>query len=387
MAVQRLASTQLEYSKPFLERIRPNFGLRHLDTCGSRIRAGRMACQADKMACKPKCRAWACDATKIHAHARNKPFGAGASHFCKPKSQLSPEGHSIWINLDGDERKKVHKKSILRTFMGPTLDIANAKSHDRLLRIRCFSDGGDHSDRAASKLHSNIKDEHLLKLHGLFATLVAFDISKVVLTVLQCTVIKITNKSPPVYLDAAPIAEIALPDSRYEVTGQVLSLVPFMSSSRTLDWAWTTDFVEFESAIESETDNCCGPCHSNAPSYHCCQWPPCPSIVAYRFPAGFHRRNSQCDHSRFSRAVGKDVKWVLIFHTVYLQSKPPVQKIVVGNAAFVRRMFPPRIGKTMAVLWRSKCTFNPARNFQSPRYKNRSFDPLRAKNRDISDFI
>jgi hypothetical protein len=38
MAVERLSSTQLEYSKPFLERIRPNFGLRHLDTCGSRIR-------------------------------------------------------------------------------------------------------------------------------------------------------------------------------------------------------------------------------------------------------------------------------------------------------------------------------------------------------------
>ncbi|KAJ7825693.1 hypothetical protein B0H13DRAFT_1918533 [Mycena leptocephala] len=41
------------------------------------------------MACKPKCRAWAGDATKIHAHARNKPIGAGTSHFCKPKSELS----------------------------------------------------------------------------------------------------------------------------------------------------------------------------------------------------------------------------------------------------------------------------------------------------------
>ncbi|KAJ7821064.1 hypothetical protein B0H13DRAFT_1920973 [Mycena leptocephala] len=41
------------------------------------------------MACKPKCRAWAGDATKIHAHARNKPIGAGASHFCKPKNELS----------------------------------------------------------------------------------------------------------------------------------------------------------------------------------------------------------------------------------------------------------------------------------------------------------
>ncbi|KAJ7877204.1 hypothetical protein B0H14DRAFT_3436151 [Mycena olivaceomarginata] len=159
-----------------------------------------------------------------------------------------PEGHSIWIKLDGDETKMVHKKSILRTLMDPTFDIDNAKSHDRLLRVRCYSVGGDHFDRAAAKLHSNINDGHLLKLHGLFATLVSFDTSKVSLAVLQCTLIKLTNKNPPTYLDSAPIAEIALPETQYEVTGQVLSLVPFMSSPETLNWAWTTDFVEFESA-------------------------------------------------------------------------------------------------------------------------------------------
>ncbi|KAJ7508170.1 hypothetical protein B0H11DRAFT_1684219, partial [Mycena galericulata] len=42
-----------------------------------------------------------------------------------------PEPHSIWIKLDSDEGKKAHKKSVLRTFMDPTLDIDNAKSHDR----------------------------------------------------------------------------------------------------------------------------------------------------------------------------------------------------------------------------------------------------------------
>jgi hypothetical protein len=42
-----------------------------------------------KWLAKPKCQAWACDATKIHAHARNKPFCAGASLFCEPKSELS----------------------------------------------------------------------------------------------------------------------------------------------------------------------------------------------------------------------------------------------------------------------------------------------------------
>ncbi|KAJ7102063.1 hypothetical protein C8R44DRAFT_747075 [Mycena epipterygia] len=41
------------------------------------------------MACKPIGRAWAGDPTQIHAPARNKPFRAGASHFCKPKMLLS----------------------------------------------------------------------------------------------------------------------------------------------------------------------------------------------------------------------------------------------------------------------------------------------------------
>ncbi|KAJ7140886.1 hypothetical protein C8R44DRAFT_726600 [Mycena epipterygia] len=50
---------------------------------------GEMACQAIKVACKPIGRAWAGDPTQIHAPARNKPFRAGASHFCKPKMTLS----------------------------------------------------------------------------------------------------------------------------------------------------------------------------------------------------------------------------------------------------------------------------------------------------------
>ncbi|KAF8171616.1 hypothetical protein K438DRAFT_1982032 [Mycena galopus ATCC 62051] len=41
------------------------------------------------MACKPFCRAGAGDPTKTHAPARYKPFGAGASHFGKPKTSLS----------------------------------------------------------------------------------------------------------------------------------------------------------------------------------------------------------------------------------------------------------------------------------------------------------
>ncbi|KAJ6559761.1 hypothetical protein B0H19DRAFT_1069490 [Mycena capillaripes] len=166
------------------------------------------------------------------------------------------EPHSVWIKLDDtDDRKVGHKKSILRTLMDPTLDIDSAKSHDRLLRIRCFSIGGDHWDRSAAKVHDKCADQHLLKLEGLFATLVAINTTKVSLAVLHCTVIKSNATNPPTYLDAAPIAEISLADTKYEVTGQILSLVPFTDSSNNLCWAWSTDFVAFESAKAKQVNS------------------------------------------------------------------------------------------------------------------------------------
>ncbi|KAJ7794980.1 hypothetical protein B0H14DRAFT_3496509 [Mycena olivaceomarginata] len=128
--------------------------------------------------------------------------------------------------------------------MDPTLDIDNAKSKDRILRICYFSIGGDKWYRAASK--------------GLFATLVGFETSRVSLAILQCTGIKLTNTNPPTYLDVAPISEISLPDTHYEITGQILSLVPFLDSSQKVTWAWTTDFVSFEShkAKQANSTDC-----------------------------------------------------------------------------------------------------------------------------------
>ncbi|KAF8185751.1 hypothetical protein K438DRAFT_1936875 [Mycena galopus ATCC 62051] len=66
----------------------------------------------------------------------------------------------------------------------------------------------------------------------------------------KCTGIKIINTNPITNLDAAPIAEISLPDTRYEIVGQILSLVPFVDSktpSQDIAWAWATQFVAFES--------------------------------------------------------------------------------------------------------------------------------------------
>ncbi|KAJ7620027.1 hypothetical protein B0H17DRAFT_1340775 [Mycena rosella] len=148
------------------------------------------------------------------------------------------EPPSIWIKLDDDGRKLVHKKTVIRTMMDPTFDINDGKSQDRLLRVRYLSIGGDSWDRITSKTYSKSSaNEHLLKIQGLFATLVCFNTSKVSLAILQCTGIKIVNTSPVTYLDAAPIAEISLTDTRYEITGQILSLVPFVGPSADISWA------------------------------------------------------------------------------------------------------------------------------------------------------
>ncbi|KAJ7885277.1 hypothetical protein B0H14DRAFT_2563914 [Mycena olivaceomarginata] len=142
------------------------------------------------------------------------------------------EAHSIWVKFDSNSgaQKLAHKKTVLRTFMDPTLDIDSGKTHDRLMSVRCYS---DKDDRASTKIHSHdIGNDNLLRLQGLFATLISFNVSEVSMAILQCTGIKITNTHPPTSLDAAPIAEISLPETRYEVTGQILSLVPFVASDR-----------------------------------------------------------------------------------------------------------------------------------------------------------
>ncbi|KAK7016016.1 hypothetical protein R3P38DRAFT_2786407 [Favolaschia claudopus] len=152
-------------------------------------------------------------------------FSGAATLAAETAACSTAQPHSVWIKLNADDdRKAAHKKSILRTLMDPTLGIEHAKCHDWLLRIRCYSIGGDKWDRAPSKIHDTTATAHLLKLEGSHAT------------------------HPPTYLDAAPIAKLNLPDSRYEISGQILSLVPFLDQSNTLSWAWSTRFIGFESA-------------------------------------------------------------------------------------------------------------------------------------------
>jgi hypothetical protein len=155
--------------------------------------------------------------------------------------------HSIWMDLDGG--KPGHKKTILRLHMDPTLDVDYNKSHDRLLRIRYFSIGGDKWDRSKPSTYHGAAKNDLFGLRSLYATLVSVN-QKVCIAVLQCTLLKSGSQ----YLDCAPIDEIALRDSAYDVSGQILSLLPAeyevpgnSSDGSDFFWVWDSHFVALES--------------------------------------------------------------------------------------------------------------------------------------------
>ena len=167
----------------------------------------------------------------------------------KAAEQRVDEEHSIWMELDGG--KPAHKKTILRIFMDPTLDVDYNKSHDRLLRVRYFSIGGRGWDQSASRRAPAIPNANTFVLGSLYATLICVDQKKICVGILQCTSLKSASQ----YLDQAPADELALPDSTYEVSGQILSLVPmlFEEDTRTqgqssISWAWDSQFVALNTA-------------------------------------------------------------------------------------------------------------------------------------------
>lgn len=167
----------------------------------------------------------------------------------RASSQCQPF-YSSWMDVEG---RIVHKKSVLRCYFDRSLNVDYNKSHDRLLRIRCFSIGGDSWDRAKPRIHAGLSGDEVFKLGSLFATLVSVNHNSVALAILQCTLLKSGSE----LLSCAPLDEIALPDSPYEVSGQILSFLPIIRKSNndpqaiTLSWVWNSRYVALNSASKS----------------------------------------------------------------------------------------------------------------------------------------
>jgi hypothetical protein len=135
-----------------------------------------------------------------------------------------PARHSVWIELK--EGKRAHKKTILRVFMDAGYDVDHNRSHDRLLRIRYFSIGGDNLDRLKPQIHSGLQ-VGVFRLGSLFATLVCVNQTCIAVAILQCTLLKSGSQ----YIDCAPVDELSLPKSSYEISGQILYLVPYVTKA------------------------------------------------------------------------------------------------------------------------------------------------------------
>ncbi|KAJ3537998.1 hypothetical protein NMY22_g5352 [Coprinellus aureogranulatus] len=162
------------------------------------------------------------------------------------EAHASTEGHSIWMPIDG---KNVHKKTIVRVFMDPTLDLDYNKSTDRLLRVKCYSIGGDKRGKQSSVAYRELPRDQVLELDDLFGTLVSVKDIGVSLAIAKCIGIKTATSR----LRSAPLDEISLPDSTYEISGQILSLLPFTSehaiagtAQESILWTWNGAFISLD---------------------------------------------------------------------------------------------------------------------------------------------
>ncbi|THH31260.1 hypothetical protein EUX98_g2906 [Antrodiella citrinella] len=158
------------------------------------------------------------------------------------ESSLNPSP-SVWMPL-GAGNKVVHKKTVLRVVMDPTSDVDYKKSQDRLLRVRYFSIGGQ-SLKQSKGAHRRPIPGKTFRLGSLYATVVGLSLHKsMAVAIVQCTAIK----SGGHHYRWAPTDEICLPKSTYEVSGQVLSLVPMSDPSNPTkvgSWVWDTKYAAF----------------------------------------------------------------------------------------------------------------------------------------------
>ncbi|THH17691.1 hypothetical protein EUX98_g9079 [Antrodiella citrinella] len=161
--------------------------------------------------------------------------------------------HSIWMELEGG--KLAHKKTVLRHFTDDSMDNDYNRSHDRLLRVRYFSIGGDKLDRSQSSIYtSQSRGPGFFGLGSLYETLVVLASAKppkIGLAILQCTSIKQGSQT----LSTAPADEIMHVSSKFDVSRQILSFVPLTQlsqqtpsspASSTITWAWDSNYTTWD---------------------------------------------------------------------------------------------------------------------------------------------
>ncbi|KAF8998932.1 hypothetical protein BDQ17DRAFT_1428109 [Cyathus striatus] len=150
--------------------------------------------------------------------------------------------------------------SVVWLILDPTSEFGCHKSHDRLICVQSFesSTGGQSNTTASSMLHEGLASNQLPRLGSLFATLLSTDRKGVSLAVLQCTSIKSSSQ----LVDSAPVDEVCLKNSSYNITGQILELIPLIyphdsdvSHTHPTFWLWTSLFVALDKPTKTQRSN------------------------------------------------------------------------------------------------------------------------------------
>ncbi|KAF5313760.1 hypothetical protein D9619_013711 [Psilocybe cf. subviscida] len=179
----------------------------------------------------------------LNADYAFKRFDGLAVLAAERQAVAQAQPSSIMMELEGGFL--AHKKSVARIFMDRAGDINFFKSPDRLLRVRCYSIGGDSWDRSKLHLYQSSTGEGIFKLGSLFLAPVCVGGTHVGFAILQCTNLKSASQC----LDRAPASEISLPDSSYEVSGQILSLESTLFQDlqmKRLIWIWDSQYVALD---------------------------------------------------------------------------------------------------------------------------------------------
>lgn len=165
----------------------------------------------------------------------------------------TPPVRSMWIEIEPGRWQ--HKKTILRELFDLSHDLDYRKTHDRLLRVRYYSIGGDHWDRTGGHWKDfQIDLGERIRAGQLFATLVRVRGEQVALAIAHCSAIRPPDgKQPDIH--GVPRAELADPSSGYSLSGQVLSLAAFPSATGELQWYWLSPkFVGYQKWMQGATD-------------------------------------------------------------------------------------------------------------------------------------
>ncbi|KAL0065967.1 hypothetical protein AAF712_007095 [Marasmius tenuissimus] len=157
--------------------------------------------------------------------------------------------HSVWVTVEGEP---CHKWTVIRVVFSEKDGYDRKKSTDRILRVRCYSIGGEKWEIHVEG--SRLPEHDKFTFGNLFVTLLHIVGGGVALAVLQATTMRNHDVSVPTLSQK----EMVLPKSNCVVSGQVLSLISLTDADLAIEndvplahWVWDGEYVAFNPSTKT----------------------------------------------------------------------------------------------------------------------------------------